>query len=162
KPKKTVTTLPRKSSSVRRAPVWSVSSKDGSKEPPVMSVALNATGLGEQAASTAAARRTRSRFMGIGGPGRAAAARSEVVIDQQSPEEGRQVEDGVAQGATRVRIAVVATQARCIADEEAAQRQRGDEVRQAAHLDQGRRQRGHPRQQRVERALQARDGGAVR
>src|SRR5690606_18163951 len=154
KPKNTVTTLPRKSARLRLAPVWSVSSKAGSKEPPVMSVALKETGLGEQPASIAAARNSRSRFIRMGGPGRAAAARSERVIDQQRPEQGRQVENGVTEGAARQRIAVVAPQSPRIADEDPPEHQRRDEIRQSAHLDQVGQQGRHDQQQGIEQDLQ--------
>src|SRR5205085_3878968 len=130
KPKKSTTALPRKSSRWRRRPVVSCSSSDLPYGAPVMSVLLN-----------------------FGAASQAASARLQIMIDQKRGKKRSEVGNRVAKGLLRQGIAVATVDAECITDEQAAQRERGDEIGHAAHTDHVRQQAHGEENQRVEQHL---------
>src|SRR5690349_20021020 len=140
KPKKRTTALPRKSSRWRTRPLVSSSSSDFPYSAPEISVLLNFGAAASQA--------TRARL--------------KIMIDQKRGKEAGKVSNRVAEGLLRQGVRVLAIDAQSVTYEQAAERERCEEVRHAAHVDHIR-QQAHPEEdQPVEQHLEARVVPAMR
>src|SRR5258706_16340025 len=113
KPKKSTTTLPCQSSSLRGLPVWSVSASVLPYSAPVMSALLNLGPLSQPATS----------------------ARLKIMIDEKRSKQRGQVDDRIAEGFLRQGVAVGRVDAQGVGDERPAEHQRGGKVDHAAHAD---------------------------
>src|SRR6185312_13073462 len=166
-PKKTTTALPRKSASVRVLPFASLSAKSWPNDEPVTSDASNEGPRAPQATSASVASPIRQRRRSV--PARdivrgeiTSSNALPIVIDQQRGEECGEIDDREAEHRTRQPIAVRAVEPHGITGENAAERDRRDEIGNTAHPHRIRHQRDAGQCERVEHDHQLRVADAVR
>src|SRR2546421_150657 len=80
-----------------------------------------------------------------------------VVIKQERGEQGRKIDDRIAEGATGERIAVGDVQPDRVGDEDRVQREGRAEVEPAAHPVRERQERGGEQHQRIQQHVQLRE-----
>src|SRR6185436_17821945 len=90
------------------------------------------------------------------GPRSQPATKLQIMIEQKSREQEGKVGDRVAEGAPRQRVAVGEVDAQRVAEEYAAERERGDEIQRAAHAHHIRQEADGEQNERIEQHLQSR------
>src|SRR6476469_4776356 len=152
-PKKRTTTLPRKSASVRRCPLWSVRSSALPKSAPVMSVNSNFGASERPQAASKNARVSASSAL---------QKHARVVVDQEGGKERGKIRDRKAERAPRERVAVVDVNADRIPQEQSPERAGREQVDHAAHAHHERQQRTGEQNHRIQQDVQSRELVAVR